>query len=339
MMERVLVTGAAGFLGFALATAIRQRFPSCELWLADDFSRGERDGPYRDLLAQPGVHEIAGNLSLAETVERLPRGCDHIFHMAALNGTGNFYDRPFDVIRASTMPTLLLLEHCARDATLQHFVYAGSSESYAGAVDVFGYPVPTDESVPLVIGNVTNPRWSYGASKLHGEAACVAAGAQHGTPVTILRFHNAYGPRMGDRHVVPDFYARLLQGVASLYGADNTRSFLYVKDAVDAVLAVVAAGPSGDGTEILNVGGDEEIPMRELARRMLACVGEHDRELEVHPAPAGSVSRRCPDVTRLNARTGFHPAFDLDAGLRRAADWYYHGIDNVSDGGWMLPPR
>jgi UDP-glucose 4-epimerase len=249
----------------------------------------------------------------------LPPEFDVIYHMAALNGTQNFYERPYEVVRCSTLPTFHLLDRYGAGRGLRRFVYAGSSEAYAGTVSTFDWPVPTAEDVPLCISDPRNLRWSYGASKLHGEVMVIAAGKQCNVDYTIIRYHNVYGPRMGDKHVVPDFLMRMKQGVYALYGHSDTRSFIYIDDAVRATISL-AECPAAAG-ETVNVGSDQEISMLELGREMLSLAGI-DAEIELHDSPPGSVSRRAPDVSKLRRLTGFREESTLAAGLQATMGYY-----------------
>jgi UDP-glucose 4-epimerase len=314
---KILVTGAAGFIGYHLALKLAE--DGHTVLCADNYVRGEDDALYRGLIARGNVESHAIDLADMNAVERLPSDVDAVFHMAALNGTQNFYERPLDVVRCCTLPTLNLLQKYCPLGRLRRFVYAGTSESYASTVTRFNWPVPTSEDVPLSIDNVFNPRWSYAASKLHGEVATIAACAQYKTDFTIIRYHNAYGPRMGDKHVIPDFYARARKNVFELYGHEDTRSFIYIDDAVRATLALseckAAAG------EVVNVGGSREIVIRELAGLMMKQMGRDD-PVVLHPSPAGSVRRRCPDLRKLQELIGFREEWTLEAGLRETATFY-----------------
>lgn len=316
-MARFLVTGAAGFLGFALARKLADD-PKNEVIVVDNFLRGERDDAYRALCVSPNVSEFAIDLTSLEQVRTLPQNVDYVLHMAALNGTQNFYERPFEVVRSCTLPTIHLLEHYG-DAGVRRFVYAGTSEAYASTVTIFDWPVPTSEEVPLCVSDVFNPRWSYGASKMHGEIAVANAANFYGLPVTIVRFHNAYGPRMGDKHVIPDFYARARDGRYELFGHEDTRSFIYVDDAVRATLLLTEADAAAG--QIVNVGGDEEVRIVDLGRTMMAVAGL-DGEIVLHPSPSGSVKRRAPDLRKLKEITGYEPNWSLTAGLRETARFY-----------------
>lgn len=312
------MTGAAGFLGFALAKALAESGQDFVV-VTDNFVRGERDVHFAALCSRPNIQAIDVDLNEWHNVCALPTDVDVIFHMAALNGTQNFYERPFEVVRCCTLPTMHLLQAYGASKALRRFVYAGTSEAYASTVTRFGWEVPTGEDVPLSIDNILNVRWSYGASKIHGEIATVAAAAQYRTPYTIIRFHNAYGPRMGDKHVVPDFFNRARRGIFELHGYEDTRSFIYVDDAVRATIAL-ARTAEAEG-QIVNVGGDEEVRIEDLGRLMMEAAGLVG-ELALKPSPAGSVRRRAPKLDKLKRLIGYQPKVNLREGLRETAKFY-----------------
>lgn len=315
---KALVTGAAGFLGFYIARILAER-QDWEVYCVDNFSRGVADDEYEALCAKSNVNRLDLDLTIAADVSLLPKSVDFVFHMAALNGTQNFYERPFEVVRSSTLPTIYLIEHYGNSDHRPRFIYAGTSEAYAASVTQFDWPVPTSENVPLCIDDPYNARWSYGASKLHGEVATIN-GCRHFTmPFTIVRYHNAYGPRMGDKHVVPDFLSRAKAGEFVLYGGTDTRSFLYATDAAEATIAL-AECKAANG-ETVHVGGMRELTMVDLAKIIMREVGL-EGELIVHPSPKGSVARRCPDTTKAKSMIGDFEKVTLEDGLRQTADYY-----------------
>lgn len=317
-MSNVLVTGAAGFIGFALADALSQR-KGTNVFVVDNFIRGEPDDAYAELCKRDSVTAFDLDLTDREAVHELPDSIELILHMAALNGTQNFYERPYDVVRCSTLPTFHLLDRYGSGASLQRFVYAGSSEAYASTVSTFDWSVPTAEDVPLCITDPTNLRWSYGGSKLHGEILVNAACRQYAKEYTVIRYHNVYGPRMGDKHVVPDFLMRMKEGVYSLYGHSDTRSFIYIDDAVKATL-MLAECP-GAANEIVNVGSEKEIRIAELGRMMLELAGI-EAEIELHDSPKGSVPRRSPDLGKLRRLVSYAEEVSLPEGLKRTMEFY-----------------
>ncbi|MFC0114224.1 NAD-dependent epimerase/dehydratase family protein [Kibdelosporangium aridum] len=170
-----------------------------------------------------------------------------------------------------------------------------------------------------MIEDVTAPRFAYAASKLIGEEAVVHIGRAKGLQFVIGRFHNVYGPRMGADHVIPELSLRAArrEDPFKVYGTDQYRAFCYVDDAVTAMLLSMAK-VSG---EIVHIGTDEETNIGDLTKLVLR-IAEHDPVLDVEDAPAGSVARRCPDLTKLRALTGYEPAVSLEEGVRRTFEWY-----------------
>ena len=317
-MTNVLITGAAGFIGFALADSLSKRGDT-NVYVVDNFVRGESDAAYAELCSRDSV--VAFNLDLTDSnaVRELPESIDLILHMAALNGTQNFYERPYDVVRCSTLPTFHLLDRYGPASGLKRFVYAGSSEAYAGTVSRFDWPVPTAEDVPLCITDPSNLRWSYGGSKLHGEILVTAACHQYEKDYTIIRYHNAYGPRMGDKHVVPDFLERMKNGIYSLYGHSDTRSFIYIDDVVRATVMLAECADAAN--ETVNVGSETETKIVDIGKMLLELAGI-DAEIELHDSPKGSVPRRAPDISKLKELVGYAEEISLADGLRRTMDYY-----------------
>jgi UDP-glucose 4-epimerase len=312
-MSNYVVTGAAGFIGAHLTRLLSERGHT--VTAVDVGLHANSAKQFAKLSTLSGVDVRQLDLTVPADVESLP-DADGVYHLAALNGTANFYSNPFKTLRNSTIPTIALLERYSQKQP-EFFFYAGSSESYASTVTHFDWPVPTGEGVPLGIDDPKEVRWSYGASKLHGEVACFAAQAETGLPVVVGRFHNAYGPDMGIHHVIPDFIARGAKGSFELYGAPNTRSFIYIDDAVNAV-TVLADKARG---EIVNIGSPTEVTMRELAAVIMEEAG-WTGDVTEFPAPNGSVNRRAPDVTKLNTFVDTSSFIPLAEGIRRTLPSY-----------------
>ena len=284
---KILVTGSSGFIGQHLVPALESQ--------GHVVVRADRtDGC---------------DLTVKANVDLLP-DVDIVVHLAAHNGTKHFYNRPLDVVRDSVLPTQYLLDRYA--GQVKRFVFTGTCESYAGAVDLFDYPVPTDEQVPLVIGDVTNPRWSYGGSKIVNEIQCVAAHAQLGQEYAIIRYHNVYGPGQVD-HFIPEFYDRVLTGDLTLHGWENTRSFMYISDAIEATCRVIFEQPFAN--QIVNIGVDDEISIRDLAIQILYEAGISG-DVVCMPAPEGSVKRRCGTIDKFHSLTDFEAKIALSEGIR-----------------------
>lgn len=314
---RILITGSAGFLGFALASHY-SALPQHQLFCVDNHLRGADDHAYKALRCRSNVTHLGLDLTDARQVAELPRDIDMVFHFAALNGTQNFYSQPFEVLKHTSLPAIHLIEHYRKSA-IRRLIYASSSEVYASTVSRFGAAVPTGEDVALAIEDIANPRWSYAVAKIHGEAAVIHGCHAAGMGWSIIRYHNVYGPRMGDKHVIPDFLARARKGKFELHGAANTRAFIYVDDAVAATARIAASESCAN--QILNVGSDREVSMQQLAKLMMEIMGLRG-DIVVHAAPAGSVARRVPDLSKLRGLVGFSEAWTLEAGLRQTIASY-----------------
>lgn len=321
---KILVTGGAGAIGYHLCNLLCC-LDDTFVYIADNFCRSIKDSLFDELLEKENVSFFNIDLRDSKQLESLPSDVDYIFHLAAMNGTSNFYDIPFDCLTNCTLPTINLFDYYKNSKTIKRFVYAGSSEAYASTVSKFKWEVPTGENVPLCIDDPLNVRWSYGASKLHGEITCAAAGKQFGIPYTIIRYHNVFGPRSGYKHVIPDFIERAKHGIYELYGAKDTRSFLYVKDAVN--MTLLASKSQNLVNQIVNIGSTEEIKIEELAKKIMRLMNL-DGDIICHDSPKGSVSRRAPDLSKFYSSVDYKQQFSLDEGLKLTIDYYLKSEPN-----------
>jgi len=320
----ILITGGAGFIGYHLAAHHAARGDA--VILLDNLRKtdGVADADFQQLLAQTSVRFIPHDLTQPCPVSlALPDTLDVVYHLAAINGTQLFYDIPYDVARTNLLLTLNLLEWL-RAHRVGRLIYSSTSEVYAGAETYRLLPIPTDERVPVVFPQPTDRRFSYGTSKFMGEVLCATFCQQPTTriPWTILRYHNIYGPRMGHRHVIPEFIARAQRKEQpfDIFGGHETRAFCYIADAIEATFRV-ATTPACHG-EIVHIGNaTEEIRIAQLATLVMSLLG-HRADLRERGSRSGSVSRRCPSTEKLKSLTGFVPTVNLRDGLSRTIDWY-----------------
>ncbi|MBF9130875.1 NAD-dependent epimerase/dehydratase family protein [Plantactinospora sp. S1510] len=314
---RVLVLGGAGFIGRHLAD--RLVADGHRVTIVDDFSRGRDDRHLAALRRHPAVQVRSADLTSPDSWAVLPRGWDQIYLLAAVVGVRNVEADPARVVRVNTLTALHLLDWIAPG---ERVFFSSTSEVYAGGVDAGIVPVPTSEDVPVMVTDVTSPRFAYAISKLLGEAAFVHGARAKGCPAVIGRFHNVYGPRMGTDHVVPELAMRALGGEDPfrVWGFDQYRAFCYVDDAVEAMLRLMDC-PDAAG-RIVHIGNDTaHTSIGELAALVLRIAGVSP-VVQPLPAPRGSVNRRCPDLGLLRRLTGFEPTVSLEEGVRRTFDWY-----------------
>ena len=311
---RHLVTGAAGLIGFEVARRLASRGDEV---LAVDVGK---KGGMEDLRALSAQHPQRVRV-LATDLARDPRALDEargrfdgIFHLAAIVGVKYVCDHPYETLDVNLRSTLAVLDRAMHEGC-GAVVFGSSSENYASGADAGSVPIPTPEDVTHSIADIALPRWSYAASKIAGESAVFAAARETGFAPAVVRFHNVYGPRMGPTHVVPEFLHRCRRKTDPfpVYGEEQTRSFLHVGDAADALLLVLDRALAGD-SGITNVGSSEETRIGDLARLVFEITGHRPR-VDAQPAPPGSVARRVPDVRRL-AAMGFRPRIGLADGVR-----------------------
>ncbi|MFB9235784.1 NAD-dependent epimerase/dehydratase family protein [Plantactinospora siamensis] len=318
---RALLLGGAGFIGLHLAR--RLVADGHRVTIVDDFSRGRDDADLDRLRGHPAVRVISGDLTAPGTWAGLPTEWDQIYLLAAVVGVRNVEQDPARVVRVNTLAALHLLDWVAPG---QRVFFASTSEVYAGGVTAGLVPVPTPETVPAAIADITAPRFAYAVSKLLGEAAFLHTARARGFATVVGRFHNVYGPRMGADHVIPEMSLRAMRGVDPfpVPGADQYRAFCHVDDAVEAMLRLMA-NPAAAG-QIVHIGNDRgETNIADLAKLILRVAGASPT-IEAAPAPPGSVHRRCPDLSRLRALTGYEPTTSLEEGVRATYAWYLeHG--------------
>ena len=313
MLRKILVTGGAGFIGAALTRHLVGA--GHHVRVLDDMSRGtlRRLAGVRALVVQGDVRDEASVLEAAD-------GCDAIVHLAAVQGTANFYAMPRAVLDVALRGTLNVVAACEKHH-IADLLLVSSSEAYQVP------PVlPAPEDVPLTVPDVLNPRYSYGGGKIASELLAAAAAREGITGrLLIARPHNVYGPDMGGGHIIDDFACRMrdldaarppgvirfpVQGTGT-----ETRSYCHVADCVRQLALLLERG---DG--IYNIGSDEERTTADVAEAIAACFG---RRIEVVPGdlPAGSVTRRVPDLAKIRA-LGYEQQVSFADGIAQTVAWY-----------------
>lgn len=325
-MSHALITGGAGAIGLHLARRLVD-----EGWrvdLLDNFQRGRRDTELNAFVAHDRVKLLDADLTDPRCPENAERGYSHIFHLAALLGVQIVIDRPRAVLETNVLLTINALEVARRQKALDRFVFASTSEVYAGTLKNFDLPIPTPESAPLALPDLACPRTSYMLSKIYGEAL-----SQHSElPVTIVRPHNVYGPRMGTAHAIPQLLERAHRSRDTeefeVYSIDHTRTFCYVDDAIEMIYRLALA-PGSVGRAV-NVGTESpEIRIGDLAR-IVARATDKALTIVARPPTQGSPRRRAPDMTLCATLTGYRGKVELEDGVARTYDWYRRNIFDCS---------
>ena len=215
-MYKCLITGGAGFIGFHLASYLVDN--GNQVTILDNFDRGKNDEDFSNLLDNKKIQFLRVDITCPTAFANLS-DYDLIFHLAAINGTKNFYNIPEKVIKVGILGTINILDWFKKQKK-GRLLFSSSSEAYSGALDLMkeDFPIPTPEDIPLVISDPSNLRWSYGGSKIMGEILMHSYAKSYNlnSRICVIRYHNIYGPRMGYEHVVPQFIERILKKEKSI---------------------------------------------------------------------------------------------------------------------------
>jgi len=320
------ITGGSGFIGSALVK--RLLGDSHKVTVYDNNARGN---VARLPLDNPNLIFIGGDIRDVPKVIESSKDSTSFIHMAAINGTDNFYKHPELVLDVGIRGMLSAVEACRANG-IKELVLASSSEVYQSPVII-----PTPENVPLIIPDIENPRYSYGGSKIASELILQTYGRTGFDRAFTFRPHNVYGPDMGWKHVLPQFILRATelqksvpQGVIPfrIHGdGTQTRSFIYIDDFIDALVLLLQ---SGKHLETYHIGTIDEVTIKDVAERIGVFFG---RKIKIEPGDKilGETSRRCPDIAKIK-KLGFAPKISFDEGLEKTIGWYINNQPLQSDG-------
>lgn len=323
--KRILLTGAAGFLGvhflgyFFRLNRSGRLSNGCEVTAIDNFIRGKP--PWAKMLAEDDkVSLLKADIAAASYT---PPAADFVIHAASIASPTYYRKNPLATMDANVSGLRKLLDASVR-VPPQSFLFFSTSEIYG---DPSPDAIPTPETYRGFV-SCTGPRACYDESKRYGETLCSVFHREHGVPVKTARPFNNYGPglKISDRRVIPDFFRNVLndEPIVLLSDGSPTRTFCYVSDAIFGYLLLLLSGENG---EAFNIGCDgPEISMKSLAELIVKVSG---KSLEVVTRQADDAdylsdnpTRRCPDIGKARERLGFTLKYPLEQGLRRTFEWY-----------------
>ncbi|MCS0807174.1 SDR family oxidoreductase [Massilia agilis] len=305
--RRVLVAGGAGFLGSHLCRALLD--DGCQVLCLDSFVTG-RARNLAPLLDNPRFHLVRQDVTAPVLAE-----VDEIYNLACPASPRHYQSDPVHTTRTSVVGALNLLELARQQGA--RILQASTSEVY-GDPEVHPQPESYHGRV-----NAIGPRACYDEGKRCAETLCYAYRHQYGVAVKIARIFNTYGPQMDadDGRVVSNFIVQALAGgPVTIYGdGRQTRSFCYVDDMVEALLALMASPDGFCGP--VNLGNPDEISMLALARIVIGLTGSPAGIVHTHPA-ADDPARRRPDIALASGTLGWVPRTSLEDGLARTIDYF-----------------
>jgi UDP-glucose 4-epimerase len=301
---KVLVTGGGGFIGSTLVERLLAE--GYGVRILDNFATGHRENLV-DVVDE--IELIEGDIQSYERAHNAVRGCELVFHLAALPSVPRSVQDPLTSNATNVIGTLNVLL-ASRDEDVRRVVYASSSSLYGASLEL-----PKREDMPVV------PIAPYAVSKLAGEGYCRAFTNVYGLDTVALRYFNVFGPQQDPRSqyaaVIPRFIAALREGRRpTVYGdGEQSRDFTFVDNAVDATLRAARAD-GGIAGEAFNVACGARISLNEILDELRSLIGSDVEAEHVDPRP-GDVRDSLADISKATAAFGYEPQVDVREGLRR----------------------
>ena len=308
-MKNILVTGGGGFIGANLALKLKRL--NYNVTIFDSFFRNNY---YFKDLKKNNIHILKGDIRNYKSVNNSLKNIDTCFHLAAINGTKNFYTRPKEVLDVGVRGQINILD-AVNNNNVKEFIFMSSSEVYQ-----YAEKFPTDENINLNFPNTHYSRYSYGGSKFISEIMTFHY-LNNNIKKIIIRPHNIYGSKMGYEHVITELISKIIKKsnnlkkkeiVLDIQGSGNeSRSFCYIDDAID---GIVLCFKKGKNKNIYNVGNNEEIKIINLIKK-IGKILNIKINIKKKKIKEGSCMRRYPSIKKIK-NLGFSPKYSLERGLK-----------------------
>ena len=312
----ILLTGAAGFIGFHAANRLLSEghYVIGVDNLNDYYDVALKESRLAELKKHDGFEFHKIDISNHEALESSAKGkgVTHILHLAAQAGVRYSLDNPRAYVQANVLGHLNILEFARHSDTVEHIAYASSSSVYGDREDG-----PFREN-----DKVRSPASLYAATKLSGEMLAESYQRLYGIPQTGLRFFTVYGPWGRPDMAYFIFTDKIMKGEAiTLFAPDEMRrDFTYVDDIVE-VLPKILASPPKSGHKIYNLGNSKPNTLMQLVDAVEDSCGKTAEKI-ILGKQKGDVSNTFADVSAAEREFGFRPKMDLGEGLNRFVEWY-----------------
>ena len=330
MNKRAIVTGGGGFIGSYLVKKLIDK--GYNVGVVDNLIRGSHS---RLESISKKIELFNADVRDKDALVKVFKNVDVVFHLAAVNGTENFYNHPELVLDVGIRGALAVVEAC-QEMGVYDLVVASSAEVYQTPSIL-----PTPEEIPLLLPNSINPRYSYGGSKIASELIAFNYGQKHFRKMQVFRPHNVYGPDMGWKHVIPQFLVKAMEAINKYEGdkmipfeikgdGSETRAFCYIDDIVDGIITMYE---KGSHREIYHIGNDSEISIKDLATKVAESLNIKF-DITFTDSMKGGTPRRCPNIEKMK-KLGYFPKVHLEEGIQKTAKWYMQNISNESGNSLM----
>jgi nucleoside-diphosphate-sugar epimerase len=290
--KKILITGAAGLIGNQLANRLSINYDVVGI-----------DNYFRPNLELDTNNFELINVDIDSFLLKTVNNYDYIFHLAAINGTKYFYDIPNELIENNIISDINVFKFAKKNKNCK-VIYASSSEIVSDSDTI-----PTAEETNVYIKDLHNPRWSYRISKMLSENYLVNSNIDF----LIIRFFNIYGESSKSGHFIADIIEKIAKKDYKIIGANETRSFCYIDDAVNALINIFENATN----EIVNIGTDEEMSIAS-ATKIISGTLNLNVDWEFESSVAGSTVRRCPNLSKLRI---FYPKYSpltFKEGIKKA---------------------
>ena len=323
-MSKILITGGAGFIGYHLAKKLAYSEKN-KVVIVNKTLPNHDDKEFSSLFLSPNVKIIEADLTDKSAWKKLGRGYDFIYHLVSVKGFENFNKIPHEVLRVGILSTLnaidwLRLENGKPRAKI---LYTSSNEVYNGGAIAYGKVAnPVPENIPCVIPNTYDPRWSYAGQKLIGELLFIHYSKAYNFRMSIVRPVNIYGPRAGYDGMIPKIIqqAKKRMDPFTIFGPDDTRTFCYVDDAVDALSKVMESSKT-DG-QTYNIGDNHQISIKDVTEIIFDIMKWHPKNIMLKNPPHEAVRNSVSDISKIKEDTGWESRTSLKKGLEKTVEWY-----------------
>lgn len=306
-MERVLVTGGAGFIGSNFVRLLLKN-TDVEVINLDLLTYAGNPNNLKDMENDKRYSFVKADIADKKAVQKALSGVDTVFNFAAESHVDNSIKDASAFVHTNVMGTKNMVE-CAMNCGVERFVHVSTDEVY-GSIEK-GSSRETDR---------LEPRNPYSACKAAGDLLALSYFTTFGFDVVVTRSSNNYGPYQYPEKVIPLFITNLLEGKkVPLYGdGKNVRDWLHVQDNCEAILTIAQKGKKG---EIYNIGGGNEVSNIELTKKILKLMGKGEEMIQPVQDRPGHDRRYSLDSSKVKG-LGWKPRRNFDEGLKETVDWY-----------------
>ena len=317
--RKVFILGGGGFIGSSIVKILNNR-GNYDITVGDNFIHNQINEELKNFYKSNNIKLIYEDFTDFSQFRKLDNEYDDFYMLASMIGVNYTLENPHEVIRVNTALIYNSLEWIKK-VKLRNVLFTSTSECYSGTIDKFNYKIPTDEEIPLCIEDIHHPRWTYAATKILGESGFLNYSKKYGINCKIIRYNNIIGPKMGFGHIIPHLVERFLknENPFKIYGANQTRSFCYVDDgALGTIQAMECHNAISD---IFHIGNDVEISIENFVKttgKYFNYKGSY-KFAQTYP---GSVSRRCPDLSKSRNILGFKLNYSWEQALILTLNWY-----------------